>query len=157
MITQARLIELFEYDPKWGLFSNRETGRVERTLNASGFVKIMVDGIPQTAHRLAWLWVHGELPNKHLMHLDGDRTNNSINNLAVGRDVTEKKTKPYKIDATLSESEQKLRQTKFERRLSTFIKNGYQITGNHLMRTRGDNTREYIVGYERYIHSQISD
>jgi hypothetical protein len=158
MITQARLIELYEYDPKWGLFSNRRTGRVERTLNTAGFVKIMVDGVPQTAHRLAWLWVHGELPNKHLMHLDGDRTNNSIKNLALGRDLSEKKTKSNNKECMpLSDVAQKLREAKFERRLATLLKNGYQITGNHLVRITGENTSEYIVGYVGYINRQIID
>lgn len=33
------------------------------------------------AHRLAWLYVHGEWPSKHLDHLNGNRTDNRIENL----------------------------------------------------------------------------
>jgi hypothetical protein len=37
------------------------------------------------AHRLAWLLHYGTLPNNSIDHIDGDRSNNKINNL---RDVT---------------------------------------------------------------------
>ena len=33
------------------------------------------------AHRIAWALHYGEWPNKSLDHIDGDRTNNRINNL----------------------------------------------------------------------------
>ena len=36
-------------------------------------------------HRLAWYLHYGELPKNHIDHIDGDRTNNKIDNL---RDVT---------------------------------------------------------------------
>jgi len=37
------------------------------------------------AHRLAWYLHYGELPNNQLDHIDGDKSNNKIDNL---RDVT---------------------------------------------------------------------
>jgi hypothetical protein len=49
------------------------------------YVTIKVDAKRYLAHRLAWLYVHGEWPSRHLDHIDGDPSNNRIANL---RDVS---------------------------------------------------------------------
>jgi hypothetical protein len=134
MITQARLIELYHYDPKWGLFTRRSDGKVARSLNRLGFVTVYVDDILYTAHKLAWLYVHGEYTKKQLKHRDGDKTNNAIDNIvfAIGFEK-----------ATMNEDNI----IEFPNKVLKYIRIGYKPCGNHLVKEGPDNTKSYILSY----------
>jgi hypothetical protein len=49
-----------------------------------GYIEITVDGGRYWAHRLAWLYVNGDLPAGDIDHINGNRADNRISNL---RDV----------------------------------------------------------------------
>ena len=49
------------------------------------YVSITVDAGRYRAHRLAWLYHYGSFPNGEIDHIDGNKSNNSIENL---RDVS---------------------------------------------------------------------
>lgn len=92
-LTQERLKELLLYDPETGIFTwERRRGRPSRTLGAGvkektyGHILICVDGRMFRAHRLAWLYVHGSFPARHIDHINGVRDDNRISNL---REATE--------------------------------------------------------------------
>jgi hypothetical protein len=50
-------------------------------MNMSGYWHVGVDGDEYKAHRLAWLFVHGEWPAGRLDHENGDTADNRIANL----------------------------------------------------------------------------
>lgn len=87
--TRARLMELLSYDPESGQFrwKVRRTNRAHpgaiagRTCN--GYVRIHLDGVAHSAHRLAWLWMTGEWPILDVDHGDLDRSNNRWSNLRL--------------------------------------------------------------------------
>lgn len=86
--------ELFHYDPATGIFtrkvrtSNRvKVNEVAGLRKPSRYVLICVDGRQYRAHRLAWLYVHGEPPNGDLDHINRIKTDNRIANL---REATRK-------------------------------------------------------------------
>lgn len=90
-LTQERLRELLHYAPDTGVF----TWRVDRSPRVragdrpasptkAGYLRAGVDGQLHYLHRLAWLYVHGEWPAGVVDHVNGDRTDNRIENL---RDV----------------------------------------------------------------------
>ncbi len=89
-ITAERLRELFHYNPDTGIFTRRVTrgsgkaGCVVGTFNGH-YLQFCVDRNQALAHRLAWLYVHGEWPKRQIDHIDGDKRNNRLSNL---RDVT---------------------------------------------------------------------
>lgn len=86
-LTAERLRELLRYDPGTGIFrwrvsTNRRivVGQIAGTIS-HGRVQIKVAGNLQRAHRLAWLYVHGEWPADLIDHKNGDATDNRIANL----------------------------------------------------------------------------
>lgn len=89
-LTQARLKELFSYSPETGVFirtanvSNVKIGMVAGNKDSKGHLNFCVDGTSYSAHRMAWLYVHGEWPRGQIDHINGVRTDNRIENL---RDV----------------------------------------------------------------------
>lgn len=90
-LTAGRLREALTYDAQTGIFlrninsRRRPSTKVKAgTTTVFGYIAIYLDGHTYTAHRLAWLYVYGEWPKGEIDHINGDRTNNSINNL---RDV----------------------------------------------------------------------
>jgi hypothetical protein len=94
MISQIELKNIIEYNKETGVFTRKistsngaNAGDVAGTIHSSGYKKIRVLGVkhPVSAHRLAWLYVYGELPN-HIDHINGIRSDNRIKNL---RSVTQ--------------------------------------------------------------------
>ena len=88
MISYERAIEVLNYAPETGLFTwkkslNRriKVGAAAGLVNMYGYVAIKIDKKKILAHRLAWLFVNGRLPDKQIDHIDGDRANNRIINL----------------------------------------------------------------------------
>jgi hypothetical protein len=83
------------YDPATGQFWWRNPGRKRRmhepagSLTAAGFVLISVAGYRFLGHRLAWMLTHKTWPASNLEHINGDRTDNRIENL---REVTRSET-----------------------------------------------------------------
>jgi HNH endonuclease/AP2 domain len=86
-LTQERLKELLHYSPSTGRFSwrvqqgNRAPSGEAGTMNPSGYCKIRVDRVTHSAHRLAWLYVHGEHPTGDIDHKNGNPADNRIANL----------------------------------------------------------------------------
>jgi hypothetical protein len=86
-ITQERLKELFDYRED-GVFvrkvatSNRvKVGDVVGWKTVGGkYVALCVNGDKEYMHRMVFLYHHGYLP-KYIDHIDGDGTNNRIENL----------------------------------------------------------------------------
>lgn len=89
MVTQARLKELLDYDLGTGVFTWRvscgtaKSGSVSGTVRPDGYVGIQIDRKPYLAHRLAWLYVHGEFPTDQIDHVNRVRTDNRIENLRL--------------------------------------------------------------------------
>lgn len=85
-LSADRLRELVSYDAISGVFTRRCDGKEIGFTNNFGSVCVPVDGKSHVAHHLAWLYVHGvSLPDRSrcLVHIDKDKTNNSISNLQL--------------------------------------------------------------------------
>lgn len=90
-ITQKRLKEVFKYDKETGVFTYRHRLRSrERMSSRSGKVAgcfsrgrviLCLDYKHHFAHRLAWLYVYGYLPEHGIDHINRDPSDNRIVNL----------------------------------------------------------------------------
>ena len=87
------LKSVLHYDPATGVFRRRfakaynaKPWSVAGRITTNGYVQIVVDGKQYMAHRLAWLYIHGEWPRQQVDHINGCKTDNKIENL---RDVSQ--------------------------------------------------------------------
>jgi hypothetical protein len=94
MISHERLRELLRYDPETGLFwwlvrtsSRVNMGKPAGSADAYGYRCIGIDGRAYKGHRLAWLYVQGVWPSKHIDHINGDPSDNRLINLREATNV----------------------------------------------------------------------
>ena len=91
MITKERLVELLNYNPGTGEFTNKVRrsnameGAVAGHVGPNGYRTIMIDYKSYYAHHLAVLFMTGSMPPKksHVDHRDGNKDGNRWENLRV--------------------------------------------------------------------------
>ncbi|WP_097303850.1 HNH endonuclease [Pseudomonas chlororaphis] len=105
-MTPDRLKELLHYDPETGLFTHIiargpcPAGSIAGCINAIGYVRICLDYIDYTAHRLAWLYVHGVMPPEQIDHRNGRRDDNRICNLRLADNSQNNQNRPLQGNNT---------------------------------------------------------
>lgn len=91
MITQAELKSVMRYCHKTGVFiwrknpgKNNLKGKQAGSVSGK-YANLRISGKSYKAHRLAWLYVYGNMPKGQIDHIDHNSLNNRIDNL---RDVS---------------------------------------------------------------------
>lgn len=87
MVSVEVINKFLSYDAETGIFRWKvdigkkvKKGNVAGSKKNDGYIRIKIHGKDYAAHRLAYLLVHGELP-QFLDHIDRNRANNRISNL----------------------------------------------------------------------------
>lgn len=93
-MTQEYLKSILDYDKETGIFRWKKkvcckvvVGKIAGYKEKRGYTVMKVDKKQYRAHRLAYLYVYGKLPNNHIDHINQDKTDDRICNL---RDVSQK-------------------------------------------------------------------
>jgi hypothetical protein len=93
-ITREEVLEILElrlpesvFYWKVGNDRNVKAGSKAGTLTKNGYTVIQINRNNFLAHRLVWFVTYGKFPDNHIDHIDGNPSNNRIENL---RDVTHK-------------------------------------------------------------------
>ena len=102
MLSQERLKSLMNYEPETGVFTwlmkpcrNVRVGEVAGSLNkGTGYVRVIVDRKRYLAHRLAWLYIYGDLPPDQLDHINRIKTDNRIGNLRLANNAENHQNMP---------------------------------------------------------------
>ena len=88
-ITQAELKTLVDYNPVTGIFTHKKSyygsggkvGRPAGSLCSKGYVIIRLNKKNYKAHRLAFLYMTGKFPENQVDHINGNKSDNSWENL----------------------------------------------------------------------------
>jgi len=89
LITHSQLTEELHYNKETGIFIRIKAkprvkiGDIAGFYEKKGYVSIRLNGRTYKAHRLAWMYVYGEMPNQQIDHINGIRDDNSVNNLRI--------------------------------------------------------------------------
>lgn len=83
---RAQMMEALSYDRETGVFHWKVKRGIKGigiagTPTYCGYVAICFDHKKYQAHRLAWLFEYGRFPSEEIDHIDGNRSNNRIENL----------------------------------------------------------------------------
>ena len=92
-LNQETLKEKLLYDPDKGVFTKLNGKKMGR-LDCEGYPAITINKKQYRAHRLAWLYVYGEMPDKYIIHINGDKLDYRIENLKIADKIQRKPRQP---------------------------------------------------------------
>lgn len=96
IITAEHVREAFDYDVESGeliwrvrpavnayatRFNNQYAGTKAGSISKKGYVYILLLGRRYLAHRIVWLHQNGSMPTLHIDHINGNKSDNRIENL----------------------------------------------------------------------------
>lgn len=88
MITQEEVKRYLDYNPDTGIFRWKDGasrkmrgGAIAGDIGSKRYISIGINNRSYQAHRLAWLYVYGEMPKSQIDHINRIRNDNRIANL----------------------------------------------------------------------------
>ena len=101
MLTREKLASVMTFDPEKGRFfwiegagRGKPAGKEVGSFDAHGYGQINVFGKIWKEHRLVWLWLHGEMPEQQVDHINHDRRDNRPENLRLADNMENHKNRP---------------------------------------------------------------
>lgn len=85
-ITQEYLKSILRYDPESGLLFRKKDGSIaggETKDKSNTYIRLRIKGYKYRAHRLAFLYMTGEIPRSQIDHINGNGKDNRWDNLRI--------------------------------------------------------------------------
>lgn len=105
---KASIADWLNYDSSIGVFTWKQdmrgpakSGDVAGCVRPDGYITIKVNGKSYLAHRLAWIFAYGSEPPRIIDHVNGDKKDNSIQNLRNGSGGVNERNPVNKIKSSL--------------------------------------------------------
>lgn len=123
MNTKDQLTRLLKYDPETGVFRWRlfmggnapAANEIAGSLSEKGYVVICHKRKSYKAHRLAWLYVFGQIPDGEIDHINNKKNDNRIANLrCVTRAINQQ-------NISAPQGKNKYRGVSFDKRKKRFL------------------------------------
>ena len=91
------LAKLFSYDPDTGLLTRIRTNKTYTKPNKAGYLVCHINGVQYRVHRIIWKLCKMQDPkNSSIDHIDGDKTNNRLDNLRLATQAEQNYNKRQK-------------------------------------------------------------
>jgi hypothetical protein len=108
-LTQEALKAEVHYDPHTGIFTRAKSnnlkvrvGDVAGWTSKEGYICMRIQGKGYKAHRLAWLYMTGETPDKYLDHINRVKSDNRWDNLRLATASQNRINTDIRIDNSCS-------------------------------------------------------
>lgn len=103
MLTYNRLISLLDYNALTGIFRWKESrgvlkGSIAGSRTTEGYISITIDGYSYQAHRIAWFYYYGYMPEINIDHRDRIKHHNWILNLRMATQVCNVRNTGLRLD-----------------------------------------------------------
>lgn len=104
-ITREELMDFITYNPETGIFywnvfhsSAAKNGGIAGTTDRQGYRRIIIKGKIYRAHHLAWFIVNKKWPHEQIDHINGVKSDNSINNLREATNSQNSMNRGLRVD-----------------------------------------------------------
>lgn len=158
-MNQETLMAMAAYDTVTGIFTSRISRRgvsvgmkMGSRSSSLGYIYIALNHKKYLAHRLAWLYVYGAWPLNEIDHINGDRSDNRIENLRLATSTQNKHNRVVRHD---SKSQMKFIHKLPSGRYRVCIRRGYSNIYDRVHSTI-EEAKTAAAEASRLIHGEFS-
>lgn len=160
MVSRDEVAALLDYSPDTGKFTWRvrrggmaQAGTQAGSIDTYGYAQIGINRTVFLAHRLAWLLSYGVMPDGEIDHINGDRSDNRIENLRLASKGQNCQNSALRSDSSSGFKGVSRHQKKYQARISfnkKLIHLGYFETPEAAHEAYRKAAAEYFGEFARY-------